>query len=242
MTPLGIAADRLEPIDLAQLDAVAPLRVRDDAKHIVDLATAGTLVERLTATHRALEIGGLRAFGYDTVYFDTPGFDALRDHVQQRRVRHKYRTRLYSDAGVCAFEIKRKGRRGETIKHRLAYHPADHGTLTPGARAFLAEHLDTVPDLAPVLRSTYTRLTFVAEGERLTLDVDLAYGDAHLRPGWAIAEVKSASGAGVAAQALRELGSRPVSLSKYVVGAGMTRLPAPPNDTRRIVRRYFAHA
>jgi hypothetical protein len=45
-----------------------------------------------------------------------------------------------------------------------------------------------------------------------------------------------------AARALRELGSRPVALSKYVVGAGMTRLPAQPNETRRIVRRYFAHA
>lgn len=236
------ALERLGSVDLAALDATVPLRVREDRKHVVALATLEALLERLTPTHAALEIGGRRAFTYDSVYFDTDTLLTARAHVQRRRRRFKCRSRLYVDSGMCAFEVKVRGPRGETVKHRMPYDPADHGVLTPAARAFVAEHADQRPDLAPVLRTTYTRTTLAGPAERVTIDLALSFGAARLRDGWAIVETKSARGAGVADRELLRLGSRPVSLSKYVVGTGLTRMPQPPNDTRRIARRYFCLA
>lgn len=242
MTPAPATLDRLEPVGLTELESSVALRVRADNKHLVDLGTLEALIERLSDTHTALEIDGRRAFAYDTVYFDTADLLTARAHVQQRRRRFKCRSRLYVDSGACAFEVKIKGARGATVKHRAPYLPTDHGSVTPGARAFLTEHVEDVPALVPALRTIYTRITLAGPEERVTADLDLSYGDAWLRPGWAIVETKSERGTGIADRALRELGSRPVSLSKYLVGTGMTRMAVPPNDLRRITRRYFAHA
>jgi VTC domain len=237
-----MAVDGLEFITLDELDRTVPLRVRADRKHLLAITSLDALLRRLAPTHRALEIDGRRAFAYDTVYFDTADLLTARAHVQRRRRRFKCRSRLYADTSTCAFELKLKGARGETVKHRIAYDPSHHGIVTPDARAFLAEHLDEVPDLRPVLRTTYTRITLAAAHERTTIDLGLSYGDAWLRPGWAIVETKSDRGAGIADRELRRLGSRPLSLSKYVLGTGLIHMPTPPNDTRRIARRYFAHA
>jgi hypothetical protein len=240
LPPSALAA--IEPISLGEVDDAVPLRVRADRKHLVEVVSLDQLLRRLAPTHRALEIDGRRAFAYDTEYFDSGDLLTARAHVQRRRRRFKCRSRLYVDTDACAFELKTKGARGETVKHRIAYEPHEHGSLTPGARAFLAEHLDEVPELRPVLRTTYTRITLAGPGERTTIDLDLSYGSAWLRPGWAIVETKSARGAGIADRELRRLRSRPLSLSKYVLGAGLIHMPTPPNDTRQIARRYFAHA
>lgn len=242
MTIPSAALDALEPVSLSDVEDAVPLRVRADRKHLVEVASLDELLCRLAPTHRVLEIDGLRAFAYDTVYFDTGDLLTARAHVQRRRRRFKCRSRLYVDTNTCAFELKTKGVRGRTVKHRIAYEPSQRGTITPRAHAFLAEHLDEVPELRPVLRTTYTRITLAGPDERATIDLDLSYGSAWLRPGWAIVETKSARGAGIADRELRSLRSRPLSLSKYVIGAGLTRMPTPPNDARQIARRYFAHA
>jgi hypothetical protein len=176
------------------------------------------------------------------VYFDTPSLETARAHVQRRRRRFKARSRLYLDSGVCAFEVKVKGARGETVKHRLPYDPADHGRVTAGAEAFLGEHLDDVPELSPVLRTAYRRSTLAGAGERVTVDHDLSFGPARLRREWAIVETKSPRGNGIADAVLRDLGARPLALSKYLIGSGLTLMENPPNDIRRTLRRYFEHA
>ena len=79
-----------------------------------------------------------------------------------------------------------------------------------------------------MLRTTYDRMTLAGPGERVTIDLGLSFGAAWLRPEWAIVETKSANGAGVADRGLRRLGSRPISMSKYLLGAGLTLMPTPP--------------
>jgi len=234
--------DALDVVTLDEVERTVPLRVREDRKHLVAVTSLDELLQRLAPTHRALEIDQRRAFAYDTLYFDTSDLLTARAHVQRRRRRFRCRSRLYVDSNTCAFELKLKGPRGETVKHRIAHRPSDHGIVTSDARAFLAQHLDAVPDLRPVLRATYTRITLAAPHERTTIDLDLSYGAAWLRPEWAIVETKSARGAGIADRELRRLGSRPVSVSKYLLGTGLIHMAAPPNDARRIARRYFAHA
>lgn len=241
----------LAPVDLAGLEARAALLHRSDRKYVVGWADVAALVTRLSGDHLALEIGGRRDFGYDTVYFDSAGFDTFHQHVRGHRRRFKVRVRHYADAGVCALEVKLRGRRGETLKHRLAYHVEHHGTLTADASAFLADRLreayGTAPPagLRPVVRTHYRRATLVAApgGERLTCDFDLRFEPgpaAALIPDRVIVETKSADGRGAADRVLRELGHRPQPCSKYLMGVGLLGLRPVPNDLRRLAARSFA--
>jgi hypothetical protein len=237
-----LVLEAFRPVPLDALDAAVALHVRADRKYIVDRTTLRMLLDRLTVTHTVLEIAGRRVFSYDSVYFDTSSLDAARAHVQRRRRRFKARSRLYVDSGVCAFEVKVKGARGETVKHRLPYDPACHGRVTAPASEFLAEHLHHVPELSPVIRTTYRRTTLAGPDERVTVDQDLSFGSARLRAGWAIVETKSPRGHGVSDAVLRDLGARPLALSKYLIGSGLTLMETPPNDIRRTLRRYFERA
>src|ERR671917_500574 len=110
----------------------------------------------------ALEIDGRRAFAYRSTYFDTPDLDAFRDHIQQRRRRYKCRSREYLDSGHYAFEVKLKGLRGRTVKHRMEY---DGHELSDAALGFLRDCLDRAygrgpgGGLRPALAVAYTPVT-----------------------------------------------------------------------------------
>ena len=231
-------AEAFAPVGLEQLDAGAALRDRVDVKYVVPLAAFAALAERLTATHAALEIDGRRAFGYRSTYFDTPELDAYRAHIQGRRRRYKCRSREYCDSGAFAFEVKLKGLRGRTVKHRM---PHDGHELSEPAMAFLCERLGRRPGgLAPTLTVAYTRVTLVAPGERLTCDFDLSFNDSERRldPGMAIVESKSERGNAAADRVLRELGHRPRPLcSKYCLGVALTR-PVTDNLLRPLLRHF----
>ena len=245
----SLIVEAFPAIGLEELDAGAALRDRVDTKYVVPLDAFASLADRLTATHAALEIGGRRAFAYRSTYFDTPDLDAFRDHIQQRRRRYKCRSREYLDSGHYAFEVKLKGLRGRTVKHRMAH---DGHELSDAAIAFLRECLDLAYGLAPggglrpALAVAYTRVTLAAPelGERLTCDFDLTFegpGGAagRLDPGMAIVESKSARGNALADRALRALGHRPQpACSKYCLGVALTRAVA-GNPLRPLLRRHF---
>jgi len=242
-------AEAFRPIGLERLDAGAALRDRVDVKYIVPLEAFAALAERLVATHAALEIDGRRAFAYRSTYFDTPELAAFRDHIQQRRRRYKCRSREYRDSGAFAFEVKLKGRRGRTVKHRMEH---DGHELSDAAISFLRECLDRAYGFAPdgalraALAVSYNRVTLAAPalGERLTCDFDLRFqgpagASGRLEPGMAIVESKSVRGNALADRALRELGQRPQpECSKYCLGVALTRA-VPGNPMRPLLRRHF---
>jgi hypothetical protein len=248
----SLVVESFPAIGLEQLDAGAALRDRVDVKYVVPLAAFAALADRLLATHFALEIDGRRAFAYRSTYFDTPELGAFRDHMQQRRRRYKCRSREYLDSGAYAFEVKLKGLRGRTVKHRMQY---DRHELSDAALAFLRDCVDRAygraPDggLRPALAVAYTRVTLAAPelGERLTCDFDLTFdGPAgaagRLDPGMAIVESKSARGNALADRVLRELGHRPeAACSKYCLGVALTRALA-GNPFRPLLRRAFQPA
>jgi hypothetical protein len=242
----SLVVEAFPPVGLERLDAGAALRDRVDVKYVVPLAAFAALADRLRTTHAALEIDGRRAFAYRSTYFDTPELRTFRDHMQQRRRRYKCRSREYLDSGAYAFEVKLKGLRGRTVKHRMEYdRPA-------GALAFLRDCLDRAygrpPDggLGPALAVSYTRVTLAAPelGERVTCDFDLTFSGpdgagGRLDPGMAIVESKSARGNALADRALRELGHRPqAACSKYCLGVALTRAVA-GNPLRPLLRRHF---
>ena len=246
------SVDALAPIGLAELDAHAGLQDRVDVKYVVGLDVLDALVQRLAPTHRALEIDGRRSFDYATTYFDTADLRSYRDHVQRRRRRFKARVREYLDAGTQVLEVKVRGARGTTVKHRVAL-PEPVSALEGSLLAFLHERVrdacgrDPGDALDPVLRMRFERVTLVApeRGERLTCDVGLAFespggASARLVAGAVIVESKSRTGAALADATLRSLGARPVvGCSKYCLGVALTRPGVTTNPYRRLLRRHF---
>ena len=254
MTPSPAAvAERFAPVGLAAVQAAGDLQDRHERKYLVPLATFAALAEQLAASHSVLEIDGQRAFAYRTTYLDTPGLLSYREHLQGRRRRFKSRLRVYADSGLRVAEVKLKGPRGRTVKHRLALQP---GEGAPAVRALLAERLAAqygrVLDapLAPALAMAYTRVTLVApeRAERLTCDAGLAFrapggATAELRPGTVILESKSHDADALADRVLRALGVRPADgCSKYCAGVALTHPGVAANPLRPLLRAHFSGA
>jgi hypothetical protein len=257
-SPCPPEVESLPPIGLEALEASASLLDRVDSKYVVALDDVAALVDRLGAggEHAVLEIGGRRAFRYRTTYLDSAGLALFRDHVQGRRRRYKCRVREYADSGARAFEVKLKGVRGRTVKHRIAYDGAGWERPSAAALAFLRSCVEgaygraPLEGLAPVLAMTYTRVTLVAPalGERVTCDFDLAFSAAdgtsgRLAEELAIVETKSRRGASRADRELRALDARPESgCSKYCLGVGFTHPGVKANGLRPLLRRHFRAA
>ncbi|RLV10483.1 hypothetical protein CTZ27_00890 [Streptomyces griseocarneus] len=207
-------------MSLGEVNERSALLARFDRSYLVPVRTFLRLAEQLTDSRRrggggfrALTIDGRRAFRYHSTYYDTPGLRSFHDHRQGRRLRFKIRERVYEDTGERQFEIKLKGGRGDTVKHRrllagagfppdvlLDVPPDAPPDISPDVllgtppdadcRAFLARTLchaygiDAPEGLAPSLGTDYLRVTLVADGERVTCDAGLVCSD--LRTGRAV--------------------------------------------------------
>ena len=244
---------RCAPVTLEEIQERADLQTRVDRKYVVP---TDLFVELLEAHPHlgVLEIDGLRRFGYESVYFDTADLASYRGAAYGRRRRFKVRTRTYTDAGDCVFEVKVKGGRGETVKERLPYVLGDAATITPAAAAFAQEILhESLPDavslvrsLSPTLVTTYDRMTFVdaAAGTRLTCDTSLRCAmpddDAHVTlDGQVVLESKSPGPATAIDRWLWARGRRPDQISKYCVGLAALDSDLPSNKWHRTLVRHF---
>ncbi|ACQ79113.1 conserved hypothetical protein [Beutenbergia cavernae DSM 12333] len=246
---LGDVVERLPPVDLAEVLDVAALQTRTDRKYLLEPEEFARFGAALGDGFRALEIDGRRLFAYESVYFDTPALGLYRSHRQGRRRRYKVRTRAYLDSGDAMLEVKLEGHRGATVKRRTPHPASRRHELTGAGHRFVSDVLDdayrlTLPQLEPVLTTTYTRGTLVdtATGARVTCDVDLVCSDPRASrsgPDRVLVESKSASGASPADDVLAEIGVRQVSLSKYCVGVALLRPHLAANRWSRVLRREF---
>lgn len=271
--PKGAVAEVLAagftPVSLEEIQELADLQTRVDRKYVVPTEVFVELLEAHPSMG-ILEIEGLRRFGYQSVYFDTPDLASYRGAAHGRRRRFKVRTRTYTDTGDCVFEVKVKGGRGETIKERLPYTLAHAATITTHAAGFAQAVLrETVPDAAevvdslhPTLATTYDRTTFVdrAAGTRLTCDTSLRCLGGVTRAVGAgaeggVAEVEGkvvelgdsvlleSKSPGAATDLDRWLwarGHRPDTISKYCVGLAALDRELPSNKWHRTLSRHFS--
>lgn len=236
-----------DAISLSEVMENAALQTRVDQKFLLTPEQFMEFTDRLGSQFSVMQIDGRRSFQYRSTYFDTPDFEQYRAHRQGRRKRYKVRSRTYVDTELCMFEIKTKGRRGTTVKHRRRQPLTDARVLTPENRDFAAQVLadeygQEAPALQPVLHNSYVRGTLVdpVDGERVTCDVELRYSDGSAvvhGPEMVVVETKSSDGRGASDQALAALGIRPVSMSKYCLGVAVLNPHLPANKWARLLKR-----
>jgi hypothetical protein len=173
----------LRPIGLDELVEKASLQERRDRKYLLPAIEVDRVLAGVDPQTRVLEIDGIRAFNYESVYFDTPELTSFRLTAYRRARRFKIRTRTYLDSSSCWLEVKTPGRRGTTIKHRLPHDPDDRYTLEPG-RTFVDAVLAGIPltghqamPFTPILITRYRRSTLFlpSTASRVTIDSELTW-------------------------------------------------------------------
>ena len=179
---------RLEAIGLTDLQG-AELMNRRDTKFPVMNSWISGVVDACAPTHKVLEVSGIRAASYRTLFYDTPDRRCWTDHVRGRGRRFKVRIRNYGEGGATFLEIKHKTPAGATLKERwlrAADQPWD-ARLSSEEEEVLQAKLPGVGPWSPSLRCDFTRATLVstARGERITLDVDLRFADVRTGDGGA---------------------------------------------------------
>jgi hypothetical protein len=242
---LATVLERLPPVDLAELESSAALLTRRDRKYLVSLRDVERLVERLASSSRVLTIDSMRAFHYESVYFDTPGLVSYLGAAHRRPRRFKVRTRSYLDSGRSMLEIKTRDPRGQTVKQRLDYHLGLRDLLDASGRGFVtACPLIGAQGLAlePVLSTRYLRSTLLLpEGARVTIDVGLraAIPDGRMvaLADMAVIETKSLRAPCEADRSLWSLGNRPIRVSKFCTSLSALRPELPSNKWTQALRR-----
>lgn len=223
-----------ESTDLESLSALSLLD-RYDTKFVFHWSLLRHVLGSLCRDYAVLSIGGIRAFSYETLYFDTLDCLFYRQHHDQRVNRFKVRLRHYLDAGQCYMEVKRKTNKKKTIKTRMRLDDDPvHPRMPAACRDFVGiclgrERRHIIDALSPNLRVNYSRVTLAspANGERLTLDIGLTFADPSRRvvlDHLVIAEIKHA-GRLVKSRVfsiLKQLDIHPVTFSKYCMGVVLT--------------------
>jgi hypothetical protein len=238
----------MEPVGLEVLVDFADLQERYDVKYLVPVPALRSMLERVGARMRVLEVEGARSTPYHSVYFDTPGLGCYRAHLQRRRRRFKVRTRHYGDPSEAVLEVKTKGVRGRTVKDRTEHTAARPDVLDPAAERFVAGVLARRYDVALPERlearvvTSYRRTTLVDldSRERVTIDRRLraSVGAARIEllDRHAIVECKSTEVRSATVRALLGLGLRATSVSKYCLSVAATRADLPGNPWVPVLR------
>lgn len=220
-------------ISLGDMNSVSLMR-RVDTKYVIHVAQLPALLTAVQDRYAILEIDRRRAMRYSSRYFDTVDHRFFNDHHNRRAKRAKVRIREYVNSGIGFLEIKQKTVKGVTEKRRMLF--GEPG-LTPEARRFIDETFDRRADrkvggapirgcdLQPSIHNQFRRITLVDTGrcERVTIDWELS---SHLHSAGCqhvnlvIVEVKQE---GVdrhapVMQALKSVGARPFTVSKYCLG------------------------
>lgn len=234
-------------VGLGELNDAAALQTRADRKYVLTVPQAAALLTAVAPGARVLEIGGIRSFGYESTYFDTPDLRAYTMAAHRRRRRFKVRTRTYLDTGTRYLEVKTRAARGRTVKERCLH---DDDAHLGGDQAFVGERLaragvdDVDPDLlAPVLRSRYHRTTVLLPRARLTVDTGLEWTSLTRIPGGAaiagsvVVETKTDGAPCLADRVLWHAGHRPDRISKYATGMAVLDPDLPDAPWRRLLRR-----
>ncbi|TFG44038.1 MAG: polyphosphate polymerase domain-containing protein [Bacteroidia bacterium] len=215
-------------VRLEEMDRVK-LMDRYDTKYLLPANRIPDLLKLMLGRYRVLEINNERISSYTTVYLDTPDFTCFNQHVTERTGRLKVRFRTYNTTGNSFLEIKKKTKKGRTVKWRIENSPSEN-SFNATATEFIKTRVPNDPEsLKPVLENNFKRITFTGfdTSERITLDLDISYaspdGKSAELPLVAILELKCR---GLAARSpfsklIKQFSIYPTGFSKYCIGCAM---------------------
>ena len=221
------AINDFSPISLAEMDRVA-LMNRTDPKFILKKDLLLEIFPEIKSSYAVLEVGGFRLNRYNSMYYDTPGFDFFKDHHRGKRGRAKVRIRTYVESALSFLEVKVKDKKGDTEKTRIkvdGFEPQ----FSQEQQTFINTTIGKDLHLSPVLQNAFTRITLVnkTEEERATIDLDLRFNGGMTLTGngnnLVIIEVKQSGfkRSSPIVQSLRKRKIHPYSISKYCMGLGL---------------------
>jgi hypothetical protein len=207
--------------------AKAALMDRSEAKFVCHINTLLEMLPRLREDYFVLEIAGGRAMGYRSLYLDTPDFALYMAHHNGKPSRYKVRYRHYLHTDTVFFEVKVR-EKGRTCKERLLLESDSDWSHNLPKDFFAAQRPLEQRLLEPKLEVCCRRITLVGKrsAERLTIDLDLAYGlpGKTLEPEFAnlvILELKYSGKDTTFLPIAHRLHLRGQSFSKYSVGCGL---------------------
>ncbi|HLO58325.1 MAG TPA: polyphosphate polymerase domain-containing protein [Bacteroidales bacterium] len=212
-----------KPVSLSEMDQVK-LMDRIDSKFVLPFCTLPAILQCLSSGYYVLTIKEMKAFNYQTDYFDTPGLNMYFDHHNGRPNRYKVRQREYVESAIKFIEVKFKNNKGRVKKERIQIHTNDQdfGSFVKNATPY---HPD---DLSIILTNRFNRFTLVDYNfsERVTVDFNLVFNDNTNKvrlTDLVIIEVKQskASRQSLIFKALRQYGLHPESFSKYCLGVSL---------------------
>jgi VTC domain len=215
-----------EPISLEN-SAKAALMSRSEAKFVCHVNTLLEMLPRLREDYFVLEIDGGRAMGYRSLYLDTPDFGLYMAHHNGKPSRYKVRYRHYLYTDTVFFEVKVR-EKGKTCKERVKLESDSDWSHDLPKDFFAVQRPLEQRELEPKLEVWCRRITLIGKhsAERLTIDLDLAYGlpDSRLESGFAklvILELKYSGKETTFKPIAHQLRLRGQRFSKYSVGCGL---------------------
>ncbi len=221
---IGTLLDDFYPVTLEELSA-NPLMDRYDEKYLLPVSTYAWLLPGLIAHYRVLEVDGVRSYGYQSCYMDTPALDMYLAHQNGKKDRYKVRFRRYVHSGKIYLEVKHKINKGKTFKKRLE-RTSQENPLQEPSRDFITRLTPFDPDdLAVMLKVSFSRITMANPGaeERFTFDYRLSFdgnGRSLSLPEVGVLEVKHAGrkNNSVITSLLEKYRIFPSGFSKYCTG------------------------
>ena len=113
--------DILKKFGNVSLKALDELKLMDrfDTKFTFRRDQLLGILEAMIPRYRLLDVNGVRAHRYKTLYFDTDTLGLYAQHHNGQYTRHKVRYRSYVDSGLCFFEIKVKNNKAERANPEL---------------------------------------------------------------------------------------------------------------------------
>ncbi len=247
---IDASLSRLSMITLEETNKLAQMLKRIDNKYIVDREALLSLLDEMSNDFRILSIDGHRIFSYRSCYFDDDA-RCFKEHQQGRRQRFKVRTRLYVESDKAYFEVKLKGKRGQTEKSRTVCEQFNNFMVNDAQHRMLRKLYEKSYgkvfryEMKPALHVSYNRFTLVssAGSERTTVDFDLGFATpsgkrVQIGDDFVIIETKSANGRGIADSLLKRNHIRQASgCSKYCIGMVLAGEVQRYNKFRPIVNR-----
>lgn len=226
MSEINEILNQFRPITLEDMDTVK-LMDRTDTKFLLSTDNFGELLRKLKKNYQCLEVEGVRASKYETVYLDTEDLNFYIRHHNGKRNRYKVRFRTYVESALTFLEIKFKNNKSRTVKNRVVV-PEIEETLSEDSIHFIKEISGIDYALQNVLRNGFRRITLVNDElrERLTMDMDLtfeAFGKTAYMGDVIICELKQekAKRNSPFLEAVRSHRHRAMRISKYCMGIAM---------------------